>query len=112
MMVPFSVTSMDTAMPAETMLAPQCPIINATASEAGRGDAAITLAGNTYCTPAFTRMYNTPTVPKHESRGQRSFFSGYFTKPATILRTFHPLYAHRAATSAAMNPAIPPLAFV
>ena len=56
MMVPFSVTSMGIAMPAETMAAPMCPITSATASEAGRVEAAIALAGSTYCTPAFINM--------------------------------------------------------
>ena len=56
-MVPLSVTSMEIAMPADTMLAPMCPMTRATASEAGRGEAAIALAGSTYCTPAFTSTY-------------------------------------------------------
>ena len=35
-------------MPADTMLAPAAPMTNATASDAGRGDAAIAAAGKTF----------------------------------------------------------------
>ena len=86
------------------------PITSATASEAGRGEAAIALAGSTYCTPAFTSTYNTPTVATPAISAIGIFRSGRFTSPATMFRSFHPSYAHSAATSAAMKPAIPPLA--
>ena len=56
MMVPFSVTSMDSAMPAETMAAPQAPTATAVASDAGRSEAAMVAAGSTYCTAALVSM--------------------------------------------------------
>ena len=56
MMVPFSATSMDSAMPAETMAAPQAPTATAVASDAGRGEAAMLAAGSTYCTAALVSM--------------------------------------------------------
>jgi len=56
MMVPFKVTSMEIAMPADTRLAPARPSTSATASDAGRSEPATAAAGSTYCTAAFTRM--------------------------------------------------------
>ena len=56
MMVPFRVTSMDSAIPAETMAAPQTPTAIAVASDAGRGEAAMLAAGSTYCTAALVNM--------------------------------------------------------
>ena len=54
MIVPFKVTSIDNAIPKETNPAPIRPITSATASEAGRFEAAMASAGNTYCTPKLT----------------------------------------------------------
>ena len=45
MTVPFRATSMDSAMPAETMAAPHAPTATAVASDAGRCEAAMLAAG-------------------------------------------------------------------
>ena len=56
MMVPFSVTRIESAIPAETIAAPQAPTATAVASDIGRGEAAMLAAGRTYCTAALVTM--------------------------------------------------------
>ncbi len=75
MTVPFMATSMESAMPADTMPAPRLPSTTAMASEAGRGEAAIAFDGSTYCTAAFTSMYRMPTnaTPKIRASGNIAF---------------------------------------
>ena len=54
--VPFSDTSIDSAIPAETIAAPHSPTATAVACDAGRCDAAMLAAGSTYCTAALVSM--------------------------------------------------------
>ena len=108
MIVPFIATIIERAMPAETIPAPKWPSTRVSASEAGRCEMAIALAGSTYCTAAFTRMYSAPTVATPKIKAIGILRSGRRISPATMFRSFQPSYAHSAATSAAKNPAMPP----
>ena len=56
MMVPFIATSIETAIPTDTIPAPTLPSTAAVASEAGRCEVATIFAGSTYCTAALTSM--------------------------------------------------------
>ena len=82
MTVPFMATSIESAMPADTMPAPRLPSTTAMASEAGLGETAIAAAGSTYCTAAFTNMYRTPTraTPKIKARGNVAFRIADFSR--------------------------------
>src|ERR1035438_2447715 len=110
MMVPFGVTSIDRAIPADTIAAPHSPTAIAVASDAGRGEAAMLAAGSTYCTAAFVNIYSTATMPTPAISAIGMVRSGRRISPLTMFRSFHPSYAHKAATSAAMKPATPPVA--
>src|SRR5690242_20684280 len=110
MMLPFSVTIIDSAIPADTTAAPAAPSAIAVASLAGLGEAAIALAGITYWTAAFTAMYSAATTATPLISATGKLRCGLRISPETLVTMFQPSYAHKAATSAAINPAIPPFA--
>jgi len=100
MMVPFSVTSMETAMPMETMAAPMCPITSATARRQDEATRHHTGGQHVLHTGIHQHVQDaTVATPAISAIGMLR--SGCLISPATMFRSFHPSYAHRAATSAA-----------
>src|SRR5437016_2324706 len=102
--VPFRVTTMDSAIAAVITAALAGPSTMRVMTETALFDAANSGAGNTYSTAAFISMYSTPTMPMPAINPQGIFFCGSRISPATIVRSFQPSYAQSAATSAIMKP--------
>src|SRR5258708_5971360 len=98
------------ACPAETTAAPRGPMASCVAAAAGTFEAATLAAVIVYCTAAFMPIYRTATSATPAIRAMGMVRSGALISPLTMFRSFHPSYAHKAATSASMNPVMPPLA--
>src|SRR4051812_48521880 len=102
--VPFNVTTIESAMAQVMTAALAGPSTILVITETADFEAASSCAGITYCTAAFINMYRTPTTAIPAINPQGMFFCGSLISPATIVRSFHPSYAHNAATRAIMNP--------
>ncbi len=90
MMVPLSVTHIESAIPMETNAAPHGPIAICVASDAGTFDPAMALAGITYCTAALIPMYSTATMATPVIRAMGMVRSGLRISPLTMFRSFQP----------------------